>query len=259
MFFIDTHAHLYASEFDEDRSEMIERAISLGVEQFLLPNIDENSIAGMHQLAKDYPSRCYAMMGVHPSSVEADWQEQLQRIQSYFDPNIHIAIGEIGIDLYWDKSLQKEQTLAFEQQIIWAKNVGLPIVIHARDSFDEIFEVVDQHNDDQLTGVFHCFTGDLTQAQKIIDYGGFKLGIGGVATFKNGGLDKVLPPIDLKHLILETDSPYLAPVPYRGKRNESSYIPLIAERLSEFYDVPLSTIANVTTASAQELFKLKLL
>lgn len=257
MFFIDTHAHLYASEFDEDRSEMIERAISLGVEQFLLPNIDENSIAGMHQLAKDYPNRCFAMMGVHPSSVEADWQEQLKRIQSFFDPSIHIAIGEIGIDLYWDKSLQKEQTLAFEQQISWAKNVGLPIVIHARDSFNEIFEVVDHYNDEQLTGVFHCFTGDLTQAQKIIDYGGFKLGIGGVASFKNGGLDKVLPHIDLKHLILETDSPYLAPVPYRGKRNESSYIPLIAERLSEFYDVPLYTIANVTTASAQELFKLK--
>lgn len=257
MFFIDTHAHLYASEFDEDRSEMIARAISLGVEQFLLPNIDEKSIAGMHQLAKDYPNRCFAMMGVHPSSVEADWKNQLERIKSFFDPTIHIAIGEIGIDLYWDKSLQKEQTLAFEQQIIWAKQVGLPIVIHARDSFDEIFEVVDQHNDDQLTGVFHCFTGNLSQAQKIIDYGGFKLGIGGVATFKNGGLDKVLPHIDMNHLILETDSPYLAPVPHRGKRNESSYIPIIAERLTEFYEVSLATIAEVTTASAQELFKLK--
>ena len=256
MFFIDTHAHLYAKEFDEDRSEMIERAIRLGVEQFLLPNIDENSITGMHQLAKDYPKRCFAMMGIHPSSVEADWQEQLKRIQSFFDPSIHIAIGEIGIDLYWDKSLQKEQTLAFEQQIIWAKAVGLPIVIHARDSFDEIFEVVDQHNDDQLTGVFHCFTGDAHQAQKIINYGGFKLGIGGVATFKNGGVDKVLPEVDLKHIILETDSPYLAPVPFRGKRNESSYIPLVAERLSELYNVSLATIAETTTAAAQELFKL---
>jgi len=257
MIFIDTHAHLYASEFDEDRSEMIARARTLGVEQFLLPNIDEKSIAGMHQLAKDFPNQCFAMMGVHPSSVVAEWEQQVEHIKSYFDPSIHIAIGEIGIDLYWDKSLQKEQTLAFEQQLLWAKEVGLPIVIHARNSFDEIFEVVDQHNDAELTGVFHCFTGDLNQAQKIIDYGGFKLGIGGVATFKNGGLDKVLPHIDLEHLILETDSPYLAPVPHRGKRNESSYIPLVAERLTEFYDVPLSTIAAVTTASAQELFKLK--
>jgi TatD DNase family protein len=256
MFFIDTHAHLYAKEFDEDRSEMIARAISQGVQQFLLPNIDEESIAGMHQLAKDYPDRCFAMMGIHPSSVAKDWEAQLSHIQSFFDPNIHIAIGEIGIDLYWDKSLQKEQTLAFEQQIIWAKAVGLPIVIHARDSFDEIFEVVDQHNDGQLTGVFHCFTGDLHQAQKIINYGGFKLGIGGVATFKNGGLDKVLPEVDLKHIILETDSPYLAPVPFRGKRNESSYIPLVAERLSELYNVSLATIAETTTAAAQELFKL---
>jgi TatD DNase family protein len=256
MFFIDTHAHLYAKEFDEDRSEMIARAISQGVQQFLLPNIDEESIAGMHQLAKDYPDRCFAMMGVHPSSVVKDWEAQLSHIQSFFDPNIHIAIGEIGIDLYWDKSHQKEQTLAFEQQIIWAKAVGLPIVIHARDSFDEIFEVVDQHNDGQLTGVFHCFTGDVHQAQKIINYGGFKLGIGGVATFKNGGLDKVLPEVDLKHIILETDSPYLAPVPFRGKRNESSYIPLVAERLSELYNVSLATIAETTTAAAQELFKL---
>jgi TatD DNase family protein len=257
MFFIDTHAHLYTKEFDEDRQEIIARAIHLGVEQFLLPNIDEDSILGMHQLVKDYPNRCFAMMGIHPSSVVKDWEGQLTLIKSFFDPTIHIAIGEIGIDLYWDNSLQKEQTLAFEQQIIWAKEVGLPIVIHARNSFDEIFEVVDQHNDDRLTGVFHCFTGDIYQANKIVDYGGFKLGIGGVATFKNGGLDKVLPQIDLRHLILETDAPYLAPVPHRGKRNESSYIPIVAERIAEFYGLPLKEVAEATTNSARELFNLK--
>ena len=256
MTYIDTHAHLYAEQFEADREEMIKRAFDAGVEKVFLPNIDENSIEGMEQLVAQYPGKFFSMMGIHPCDVQQNWEEQLNKIQSYFKPKHHIAIGEIGIDLYWDKSLQKEQTLAFEAQIKWAKEVGLPIVIHARDSFDEIFEVVDQLNDDRLRGVFHCFTGDLKQANKIINYGGFKLGIGGVVTFKNSGLTEVLTDVSLEHLVLETDAPYLAPIPFRGKRNESSYIPFIAKKLSDIYGLDEVTIGAITTANALQVFEL---
>ena len=256
MMFIDTHAHLYAKEFDEDRDEMLQNALKEGVQKFFLPNIDETSIAGMHKLCQSYPTNCYPMMGLHPCSVKENVKEQLATIKQAFDPNLHIGIGEIGIDLYWDKSLLKEQIVAFEEQIKWAKELKLPIVIHARDSFDEIFEVVDALNDEHLTGIFHCFTGNEEQAAKILNYGGFKLGIGGVVTFKNSGLTEVLKNVPLSELVLETDAPYLAPVPKRGKRNESSYIPFIAAKLTEIYGCSLKEIATATTKNALTLFKI---
>src|SRR5690554_574557 len=254
MTFIDTHAHLYAKEFNDDRDEMIKRAIDKGVTKLLLPNIGLSSIEEMEKLVENYPGICYSMMGVHPCDVEKDWKTQLDKIKTYYQKGKHIAIGEIGIDLYWDTSLQKEQTECFQAQIQWAKEEKLPIVIHCRNSFDEIFEVLNRENDDQLYGVFHCFTGTKEQAEKIINYKGFKLGIGGVVTFKNSGLDKVLEDIDLEHLVLETDAPYLSPSPYRGKRNESAYIPLIAEKLAEIYNVEVEEIAKITTKNALEVF-----
>lgn len=255
MTYIDTHAHLYAKAFEEDREEMIQRALDEGVTKLFLPNIDEESVAGMEQLVKDYPGVCYAMMGIHPCDVQKDWQTQLETIKKHYKKGHHIAIGEIGIDLYWDKTLQQEQTDAFRAQINWAKSEKLPIVIHCRVAFDEIFEVLDDENDADLFGVFHCFTGTEEQAHKIINYGGFKLGIGGVVTFKNSGLDKEIKNIDLEHLVLETDAPYLAPSPYRGKRNESSYIPKIAEKLSNIYGVSEVEVGRITSANALQIFK----
>lgn len=255
MTYIDTHAHLYANAYDEDRKEMIQRAIDEGVTKLFLPNIDEESIAGMEQLVEDYPGVCYSMMGIHPCDVQKDWQTQLEKIKTYYKQGYHVAIGEIGIDLYWDKSLQQEQTDAFRAQIKWAKAEKLPIVIHCRDAFNEIFEVLDSENDDDLFGIFHCFTGTEEQGHKILNYRGFKLGIGGVVTFKNSGLDRQIKNIDLKDLVLETDAPYLAPKPFRGKRNESSYIPKIAEKLSDIYGVSEQEVGRITSASALEIFK----
>lgn len=254
--FIDTHTHLFSDQFDEDRTQIVKNAIAKGVTKMLLPNIDLETINAMHQLESEFPENCYSMMGLHPSSVTKNWEEQLSVIKSHLDQRNYVAVGEIGIDLYWDKTLIKEQTAAFEQQVVWAKELGLPIVIHARESFDEIFEVIDRQNDERLTGIFHCFTGNETQAQKIIDYGGFKMGIGGVVTFKKAGLDKTLASVDPKHLVLETDSPYLAPTPNRGKRNESSYIPLIADKLSDIYEMSIEEIGRITTENANEVFNL---
>jgi TatD DNase family protein len=257
MHYIDTHTHLYSSQFDEDRDNVIQNSLKKGVQRFLLPNIDLSSIDGMMNLVEKYPNNCFPMMGLHPCSVTENVEETLCQIESFFTVNHKfIAVGEIGIDLYWDKTFLKEQIKAFEIQINWAKKYNLPIVIHARDSFDEIFEVLDRLNDDQLKGVFHCFTGDLEQANKVLSYGGFRLGIGGVVTFKKSGLDEVLKNISLEHLILETDSPYLAPTPYRGKRNESTFIPLIAEKLSSIYGISEDEIGNITTQNALNLFNL---
>lgn len=257
MTFIDTHAHLYAEQFDDDRDEMVQRAIANGVTKLFLPNISASSVEKMEKLVEDYPGICYSMMGIHPCDVEKDWEKQFAEIKSFYKKNHHVAIGEIGIDLYWDTSLQKEQTECFRAQIQWAKEEQLPIVIHCRNSFDEIFEVLDEENDDRLYGIFHCFTGTKEQAQKVLDYTGFKLGIGGVVTFKNGGLDKVLKEVDVKHLVLETDAPYLAPTPYRGKRNESAYIPLIAEKLAEIYEVNTEEVAKITSKNALEVFGIR--
>lgn len=256
--FIDTHTHLYSEEFKEDRSEMIRRAISAGVEKLLLPNIDVESIEGMHQLVEQYPENCFAMMGLHPGYVKEDWEVQLKTIEEklFAHPEKYIAIGEIGMDLYWDKTFQAQQVIAFTKQVNWAKALGLPIIIHARDAFDEIFEILDELNDERLFGIFHCFTGTLEQANHILNYGGFKLGIGGVLTYKKAELDLIIANINLKNLVLETDAPYLPPVPFRGKRNESSYLLHTAEKLAEIYNLSLKEIETITTENALEIFKL---
>lgn len=257
MNLIDTHTHLYSSQFDEDRFSVVENAIQHGVSKLLLPNIDASSINGMNDLVAKYPNHCFPMMGLHPCSVAENWESILDQMESFFTSEHNfIAVGEIGIDLYWDKTFKEQQIKAFERQINWAKKFDLPIVIHARDSFNEIFEVLDCLNDASLRGVFHCFTGTLEDARKVLSYGGFKLGIGGVVTFKKSGLDEVLKGIALDHLVLETDSPYLAPTPHRGKRNESSYLPLIALKLSSIYGVSEDEIANITTQNALQLFNL---
>lgn len=257
MTYIDTHAHLYLKQFDEDRKEAVQNAIDAGVGKIFLPNINLESLFGLEQMVTDFPGVCYPMIGIHPTSVVKNWEEQLEEIKTHFKKDYHIAIGEIGIDLYWDKTLQAEQTEAFREQIKWAKAEKLPIVIHCRESFDEIFKVLDEENDDELFGVFHCFTGNEDQANKIIDYGNFKLGIGGIVTFKNGGVDKAIQNIDLKHIVLETDAPYLAPDPNRGKRNESSYIPYIAKKLSSIHSISEEKIGEITTKNALEIFNIK--
>mgnify|MGYP003332273850 FL=1 len=256
MEFIDTHTHLFSKEFKEDIAEVIDSSIQSGINKLLLPNIDENSIEAMLNLCALYPDNCYPMMGIHPCSVTKDVESQLALVKKWHSKNQFVAVGEIGMDLYWDKSLLAEQQFAFKQQLNLAKQLNLPAVIHVRDAFEETFEIVDQLNDDSLFGVFHCFSGNTEQAQHIINYGGFKLGIGGVVTFKNAGLDTVLKEIDLNHLVLETDAPYLAPVPYRGKRNKSEYIRLISKKIAEIYGVTESEIATATTKNAKEIFKL---
>lgn len=252
---IDTHAHLYANKFTNDRAEMIARAQAVGVKQFLLPNIDEASIAGMLELEAAYPNQCFAMMGLHPCSVKENYQEDLAWVRKWLDKRDFLAIGEIGIDLYWDKTLLAEQKAAFLQQIEWALEFDRPIVIHARESLDILIELVKAVGDSNLRGVFHCFTGDVAQAEAIMELG-FYLGIGGVLTFKNGGLDKTLAEISLERVILETDAPYLAPVPYRGKRNESAYIQEVVNKLALIKQLPSTKVAKITTENAQKLFNL---
>lgn len=253
---IDTHTHLYSKDFDEDRDEMIQNALKSGVSKFLLPNIDLESIEGMNQLVNDYPGQCYAMMGLHPCSVDENYVEVLDKMKTELNNGSYIAVGEIGVDLFWDKTFKSQQIEAFRIQIEWAKARQIPIVIHVRDAFDEVFEVIDELNDETLTGVFHCFTGNLEQANKVINYGGFKIGLGGVLTFKNSGLDKVVAEIDMSHLVLETDSPYLAPTPHRGKRNESAYVALVAEKLAEIKSLDLKDVIDITTANANHIFNL---
>lgn len=254
MNLIDTHTHLFAEQFLEDIDTVINEAKQAGVEKFLLPNIDEDSIIPMLNLCNNYPGQLYPMMGIHPCSVTKNFEKQVELVKQWHNKEKFIAVGEIGIDLYWDKTLKSEQIEAFALQVQLAKEINLPIVIHVRDSFDEVFEVIDRLNDQQLTGVFHCFTGTEKQAQHIIEYGGFKLGIGGVVTFKNGGLDKTLKHVELSHLVLETDSPYLAPTPHRGKRNESKYVKLVAEKLCDIYSLPFAEIAEITSKNAHSIF-----
>ena len=254
MFFVDTHTHLFVEQFNEDREEVVQRAIDAGVEVMLLPNIDLGSIPQMNELVAKYPNNCFPMMGLHPGSVDQNWQETLQTIEKELFTNDYIAVGEIGIDLYWSKEFEEAQKEVFRQQVLWAKELGKPIVIHAREAFDEIFEIIDELNDERLTGIFHCFTGTLDQANHVIGYGGFKMGLGGVLTYKKAGLDKVIENVDLKHLVLETDSPYLPPTPHRGKRNESSYLLHIAEKLADVQSLTLKQVAEVTTQNAMEIF-----
>ena len=254
--YIDTHTHLFVEQFDEDRNEVVQRAIECGVDKMLLPNIDISTIASMNNLVAQFPRNCFPMIGLHPGNVDQNWESCLKTVKEELDAGNYIAVGEIGMDLYWDKTFIEEQKKCFETQVEWAKEKQLPIAIHARDAFQEIFEILDKINNEQLTGVFHCFTGTIQDAEHIASYGGFKLGIGGVVTYKKSGLDAVLSQISLDKLILETDSPYLSPVPFRGKRNESSYLLHIAEKLSDIYKVPLKEIEDITTRNALELFNL---
>jgi len=253
---IDTHAHLYAEQFDQDRGIMIERAKNAGLEKILLPNIDLSSIDGMLQMTHDYPDYCHPMMGLHPCSVNADFEKDLAEIHTRLHQEKIIAIGEIGIDLYWDKSTLEFQRLAFRKQVQWAKEMNLPIVIHARDSYNELFEELNQLNDESLRGVFHCFTGSQQQAEKILSYGGFYLGLGGVLTYKNSGIGKFIAELPLDKIILETDAPYLPPVPHRGQRNESAYVQFVAEKLAELYDLSFEEIGEQTSENARRLFNL---
>jgi TatD DNase family protein len=253
MIITDTHTHLYSEAFDDDRNEMIQRAIDAKVSRFFIPAIDSTYTNAMLQLEANYPDYIHLMMGLHPTHVKTDYEKELTHVEEMLAQRKFVAIGEIGIDLYWDKSTLDIQKKAFKHQIQLAKRYELPIVIHCRDAFDEIFEVLEDEKSDSLFGIFHCFTGTLEHARKAISYN-MKLGIGGVVTFKNGKIDQFMNQIELKHIVLETDSPYLAPKPYRGKRNESSYILKVLERLSEVYNVSQEKIAEITTQNSKEIF-----
>lgn len=254
MIITDTHTHLYSEAFDDDRDEMMQRAFDLGITRFFIPAIDSTYTKAMFKLEQDYTDNVFLMMGLHPTSVKENYKEELAHVEKLLCERPFIAIGEIGIDLYWDKSTLKIQQEAFRYQIKLAKKYQLPIVIHCRESFDKIFEILEKEKGEDLFGIFHCFTGTLEQAQKAISYN-MKLGIGGVVTFKNGKIDQFLNQIDLKHIVLETDSPYLAPAPYRGKRNESSYIINVLDKLSYIYGVSKEEIAEITTANSKAIFK----
>ena len=249
----DTHTHLYSEQFDEDRKAMIQRAKDAGVSRFFIPAIDSSYTNRMLTLEEENPEDVFLMMGLHPTSVKENYLEELAHVKEWIDKKSFYAIGEIGIDLYWDTTFLKQQQEAFRTQIKWAKSQKLPIVIHCRDAFDEIFEVLESEKGDDLRGIFHCFTGNLEQAKQAISYN-MKLGIGGVATFKNGKIDKFLNEIDLKHIVLETDAPYLAPKPFRGKRNESAYITNVVDKLVDIYQVSYQEIAQITTQNSKDVF-----
>ena len=251
---IDTHTHLYSDQFDSDRKEMLQRAFDKGVTKFFLPAIDSSYHEKMLALESEYPGKIFAMMGLHPCDVKPEtWEKELEIVENYLKQRPFCAIGEIGIDLYWEKTTLDIQVKAFEQQIDWAIAYDLPIVIHTRESFDEVFEVLERKKHPRLRGIFHCFSGTLEQAKHAIDLG-FILGIGGVVTFKNAKIDQFLHEISLEKIVLETDSPYLAPVPFRGKRNESSYVELVAGKLVDIYGKDFSEIDRITTANAEKIF-----
>jgi TatD DNase family protein len=251
--FIDTHTHLYLEEFNSDRPQVIRKAIASGVQRFYLPNIDSTSIESMLRLESEHPDSCFAMMGLHPCSVNEKVEEELKIVEHWLTKRKFVAIGEIGIDLYWDKTFIEQQRMAFRKQIDWALEYNYPIVIHCREAFDEIYEILASYPK-LPKGIFHCFSGTLEQAQKIIAFENFKLGIGGVVTFKNAGLDKVVQQLEMKHLVLETDSPYLAPIPFRGKRNESGYLMQIAAKVGELKELSIAEVGEITTQNALEIF-----
>jgi len=252
-FWIDTHAHLYADEFDTDRAEMMQRAEQNAIGKIFMPNIDHTSIDGMLDLEQKYPTICYPMMGLHPCYVKKDFEKELYLVENWLNKRKFSAVGEMGTDLYWDKTFWDQQVEAFTIQVGLAKKHSLPIVVHCRESMDETIALVEKLQDGKLTGVFHCFTGSKEQAEKLIKLG-FYLGIGGVATFKKGGMENVLPHIPVDKIVLETDTPYLAPTPHRGKRNEPAYIPLIAQRVAELKNSTLADVQKATTQNALKLF-----
>jgi TatD DNase family protein len=249
----DTHTHLYSDAFNEDNDSMMQRCFNAGVKRLFIPAIDSDTTEAMYQLEKDYPENVFLMMGLHPTSVKENYEEELLHVKNQFLKRSFYAVGEIGIDLYWDKSTLEIQKKAFKAQIQLAKKYQLPIIIHCREAFDEIFEVLETEKSDDLYGIFHCFTGTEEQAEKVISYN-MKLGIGGVVTFKNGKIDTFLNNFDLKHIVLETDSPYLSPVPFRGKRNESSYLSLICKKVAEVYETSEEEVARITTKNSKDVF-----
>jgi TatD DNase family protein len=254
MGLIDTHAHLYSEQFEADRNTVMQRAFDEGVEKIFLPNIDSESIEGMFELEAAFPDKCHALMGLHPCSVKENYKEELKIVEKWLGERSFKAVGEIGIDLYWDKSTFDIQKIAFREQINWAKELNVPIIIHARDSIDEIIQIVKEEKDERLTGIFHCFSGTIEQARQIMDLE-FYMGLGGVLTFKKSGLDYVVKDIPMEYLVLETDAPYLSPTPKRGKRNESSYIKYVASKLAAVKDLSEEIVAKVTTKNALTVFK----
>lgn len=254
MNLIETHAHIYSSKFDSDRDEVMDQIREAGIERVYMPNVDVETIDAMLACEEKYPDLCIPMMGLHPCDVKEDFQTQLYVMEEWLEKRPFAAVGEIGLDLYWDKTFFEQQKEALKIQIEWAKKKKLPVVIHCRESMDETIELIRQEQDGSLTGVFHCFTGTLQQAQEIIELG-FLLGIGGVSTFKNGGLDQVIPQLELGNLVLETDSPYLAPVPYRGKRNSPVYLPIIAEKIGDYLAISKEEVAKKTKENALNLFR----
>ncbi|HYG00819.1 MAG TPA: TatD family hydrolase [Chryseosolibacter sp.] len=253
-YWIDSHAHLYSKEFDADREDVLYRCDEARVSVVYMPNVDHTSIDGMLELENRSPKQYKATMGLHPCSVKKDFQRELYLVEDWLSKRRFAAVGEIGTDLYWDKTFWDQQKEAFTIQVNWAKSYNLPIIIHCRETIDETIQLVEALHDNKLRGVFHCFTGSVEQAKQITKLG-FYLGIGGVSTFKKGGLDAVLPHVPLEYIVLETDSPYLAPVPHRGKRNEPCYIPLIGARVAELYQKPLPEIMETTTKNALKLFE----
>jgi TatD DNase family protein len=253
MKFIDTHCHLYAKEFEQDIADVIKRGEAAGVIKFYLPAIDSSTLQSMLELEKRFPGKCISMLGLHPCSVKGNYREELRAIEDLLQQRKFAAIGEIGLDFYWDKTFEQNQYDAFHRQIEWAIHYEIPIVIHSRESIQESINIVKEHQNGKLRGVFHCFSGSIGSAEEIIDLG-FHLGIGGVLTYKKSGLPEILKNIDLEYMVLETDSPYLAPVPYRGKRNESSYLIHIAQKLAEVKGVAVEEVAATTTANAQKIF-----
>ena len=252
---VDTHCHLYSEEFEADQAAVVQKAIEAGVEKFYLPGIDSTVIPAMLDLEQKFPGKCFAMMGLHPCYVKENFQQELTIVKDWLDKRHFAAVGEIGLDYYWDKTFAAEQVLAFRSQIEWSIDLGLPIVIHTRNAMQQTVEIVKEYAPKGLRGIFHCFSGSYETACEIID-AGFYLGIGGVVTYKNSGLVDVLSKIDLKHLVLETDAPYLTPVPFRGKRNESSYLKYVVEKLAAIKNCPIETVATITTANAEKIFGL---
>ena len=256
MKLIDTHTHLYVEQFDKDRDDQVKTAISNGITKFFLPAIDKSYTERMLSLKLKYPENIFLMTGLHPTHVNDRYNEELNHVRENLDTSDFCAIGEIGIDLYWDKTNLLNQQKVFNQQILWAIEYDLPIVIHCREAFDEVFEILQEHKNDKLRGIFHCFTGTIYQAKQAINLN-MKLGIGGVVTFKNGKIDKFIRDIPIDSIVLETDAPYIAPVPHRGKRNESTYLPIIAKKVAECYNVSLEYIAKKTTETANSIFNNK--
>lgn len=251
---IDTHAHVYAEQFKEDIDEVIQRSMETGLERIYMPNIDHTSIDSMLELELKYPDFCIATMGLHPCSVKGDFEKELYIVEEWLSKREFVAIGEIGTDLYWDKTFVDQQVEAFKVQLAWAKQYKKPIIIHCRESLDMTIDLVEHLKDEGLTGVFHCFNGSIDQAKRITNLG-FYIGLGGVSTFKNAGMDKVIPDLDMVNVVLETDSPYLAPVPHRGKRNEPAYIQLVAQKVADYRETSLEELISITTANANKLFQ----